>query len=170
MKISKKIKFLSIIFLLFFPGLVMAHPLRVSLCQVDFKKQEKTLEISVKIFADDLLKALEAQNIPDLYLGEKNENPKTDEYILSYLKKNLSFKINGTKADYLFIGKGMEDDAVWCFVQINNVTKLNQLEATDRILTEIYNDQNNIVQVNNGEKTLNLLLNRKTTSGTLDFD
>ncbi len=170
MKISKKIKFLCIFFLLVFPGLGMAHPLHVSLCQVDFKKQEKTLEISVKIFADDLLNALSKQNIPDLYLGEKNENPKSDEYILSYLKKNLSFKINDTKADYLFVGKEMEDDAVWCYAQINNVSELNQIEATDCILTEIYDDQNNIVQVNNGKKILNLLLDRKKNSGTLDFN
>lgn len=170
MKISKKITIPILFILLFLPRMGFAHPLHVSLCQVDFNPQENILEISVKIFADDLLKALEAENIPDLYLGEENENPKSDEYIFNYLKKNLSFEVNGKKADYSYIGKEMEDDAVWCFVQINNVTKLNQLEATDHILTEIYDDQNNIVQVNNGEKILNLLLDRKKTSGKLDFN
>ncbi|HKI89712.1 MAG TPA: DUF6702 family protein [Draconibacterium sp.] len=169
MKITKKITLSFIIALLFVPGLVLAHPLHVSLCQVNFKKQEKTFEISVKIFADDLLKALEAQNIPDLYLGEKNENPKSDEYIFDYLKKNISFKINGNKTEYIYIGKEMEDDAMWCFIQINNVGELNQIEVTDLILTEIFDDQNNIVEVNNGEKILNLLLNKKNPVGTLNF-
>ena len=169
MKITKKITYLFITFLLFLSQLAFAHPLHVSLCQIDFKPQSKTLEISVKIFADDLLNALSKQNIPDLYLGEQKENPKSDEYVFNYLQNNLSFKINGNKIEYDYIGKEMEDDALWCFIQINNITELNQIEVSDRILTEIFDDQNNIVEVNKNGKIRNLLLDRKNTVGTLDF-
>lgn len=169
MKITKKITYSFTIFLLLLSQLALAHPLHVSLCQVDFKQQHKTLEISVKIFADDLLNALGKQNIPDLYLGENKENPKSDEYIFNYLQNNLLFKVNEKKVEYTYIGKEMEDDALWCFIQINNVMELNQLEITDLILTEIFDDQNNIVEVNKNGKILNLLLNRKTQTGTLNF-
>ncbi len=167
-KVTKKIWFLCL-FLLLLPLGLWAHPLHVSLCQVDFNPKEKTLQISVKIFADDLLNALKRQKVQDLFLGEENEDPKSDEYIFNYLKSNLAFIVNGNKSDYRYIGKEMEDDAVWCFVQINNITDLKKIEVNNRVLTEVFNDQNNIVEVNRNGKILNLLLNRKNPSGILDF-
>jgi len=75
--------FLLIFFVL--PASGWAHPFYVSLCQVDYNNQNHTLEISVKIFADDLLRAIENKGISDLHLGEDMENPESGKYIFNYI-------------------------------------------------------------------------------------
>jgi hypothetical protein len=84
-KIAKKIFFLF--FILFFAGTGMglAHPFYVSICQMGYNRQNHSLEISVKIFADDLQTALNNRNIENLFLGEPKENPESNHYISEYL-------------------------------------------------------------------------------------
>ncbi|MCF6333363.1 MAG: hypothetical protein L3J11_08765 [Draconibacterium sp.] len=70
----------------FCPVATNAHPFYVSICQVDYNKENQSLEISVKIFANDLLVALEKAGATKIFLGEKKENPETDKFIFNYLK------------------------------------------------------------------------------------
>ncbi len=168
MKIVKKI---SLGFLLFFfwSGGVHAHPFYVSICKVDFNKENHSLEISVKIFADDLLKALKEKGATKLFIGEEKENPKTDQLIFEYLKSNLKFKVNGETVDYSFIGKEMETDVVWSYLEIEGVSTLNKIEVECSVLTEIFDSQSNIIQINNGDGIRNLLLTKHKTVDSITF-
>ena len=141
----------------------------MSICQIDYNEQNHSLEISVKIFADDLQAALTNRNIENLFLGEQRENPESNEYISAYLNDNLSISVNNKPLQFLFLGKEPEDDAFWCFMEIQNVNPFKEIEVTDAILTEIFDTQSNIVQVTFHEKTKNLLLRKGKTNGSLSF-
>ena len=52
MKIVKKIVFVFCFFIFWSP-FSQAHPFYVSICQIDYNKENSSLEISIKIFADD---------------------------------------------------------------------------------------------------------------------
>ena len=147
-----------------------AHPFYVSICQIDYNQQNRALEISVKIFADDLLTALNQKKIVDIHLGEPQENPKSDEHIFNYLTENLAFKIGNKPIEFSFVGKEMEDDAVWCYLEIKNIDPLDEISVYNTILTEVYETQNNIVQVNLNGKVKNLLLKKSNTNGQLSFN
>ena len=137
-----------------------SHPFYVSICQINFNEQNHSLEISVKIFADDLQAALSERNIENLFLGESREIPQSNQFILEYLTENLSISANGKPREFSFIGKELEDDAVWCYMEIKNVNVLNSIEVKDTILTGMFDTQNNIVQVTSNGKTKNLLLRK----------
>ena len=160
MKIVKKI-LLVLSFLAIGSGSLLAHPFYVSICQVDFNKVNRRLEISVKIFADDLLLALNNMGKSKIFLGEKHENQSTNEYIFEYLKSNLAFKINNEKKDYNFIGKEIEGDVVWTYLEINDIHFLREIEVKCKILTEVFETQSTIIQINSGNKIRNLLLNKE---------
>lgn len=160
------------LFLLLFAvqaSVAAAHPFYVSICQVDFNRESQSLEISVKIFADDLLLGLENAGAAKIYLGEARENPKTDEYIFNYLRSKLAFTVNGKAAGYTFVGKEMESDVVWTYLEIGNIQELNTVGVDCSILTEVLATQSNIIQVNNGETIKNLLLDKRKTHGTVSF-
>lgn len=164
----KKLFILSILILFCaFEG--QSHPFYVSICQVDFNEQNHTLEISVKTFADDLLMGLKKQGFSKIYLGEARENPKTDEYIFNYIRSKLKFRINDKEVDYKFIGKELESDVVWTYLEIENVNDLSKMEVFCSLLTEIYNTESNIIQVNKNGTIKNLLLNQKKTNDSLTF-
>jgi len=146
-----------------------AHPYYVSLCQVNFNSQTKSLEIQMKIFADDLAQGLEKAGHDHLYLGEERENPDTDKFIFDYLKKVLSFRVNGKDATYQYVGKEMDKGAVWVYMEIAEVEDLTSIDVNCSLLTEVLETQSNMIQVQKGKTVKNLLLNKRNTTGTLSF-
>jgi len=167
----KIIKKLILIFSLFLFWSVSAnsHPFYVSICQIDFNKEHQTLEISVKTFVNDLLFALKEGGSPELFLGEERENEKADDYIYDYLKRNLKIKVNGKAVSYSFIGKELETDVVWSYLEIEGVTELNKIEVECSVLTEVFESQSNIIQVNDGTGIRNLLLSKRKTVDSISF-
>jgi hypothetical protein len=168
-KIVKKI-FLQFA-LIFFAGTgtSLAHPFYVSICQMNYNEQNRSLEISVKIFADDLQAALMNRGISDLHLGETEEKPETDTFLSEYFKDHLSVLVDERLLEFHFIGKEPEDDAIWCYLEIQDVNTFSKIEVKNTILTEIFETQSNIVQVTFDGRTKNLLLKKGKTQGSLLF-
>lgn len=169
MQINKKY-FILVLFLLLGAKFSNAHPFYVSICQIDYNQETKSLEISVKVFADDLLLGLENIGKTNIYLGEEKENPKTDEYIFSYLNTQLSFVVNSEKANFKFVGREIEKDVVWTYLEIENVADLTSIDVDCTLLTEVLESQSNIVQVNKNGTIKNLLLNKNKVTGSIAFE
>lgn len=168
MKIEKKYIIL-ILFLLFGVNSLNAHPFYVSICQVEYNEETKSLEMALKVFADDLLLGLENEGITKLFLGEEKENPKTDEYIFEYLKSQMKFTINQKDAECSYVGKEMENSVVWIYLEIENVDDLQTAEVQTKLLTEVRETQNNIVQINKNGEIKNMLLNKDKTVDSVQF-
>ena len=168
MKIIKKFT-LGISILLICTFSAMSHPFYVSICQIDHNKQNSSLEISLKIFADDFLRGLENIGARKLYLGEKKESPETNSYIEEYIKTNLVIRVNGKQLDLSFVGKEMETDVVWSYFEAMEVKELNRIEVECTILTEIFDTQSNIIQVNAGNGIKSMLLNRRKTIDSIEL-
>nr|WP_319266422.1 DUF6702 family protein [uncultured Draconibacterium sp.] len=169
MKIGKKI-ILPVLFLFLGVFFSHAHPFYVSICQVNYNQQNQSLEISVKIFVDDLLVALSEEGHEKLYIGEDKENEHTDEYIFNYLTDKIYFSVNENEVQANFVGKEMEKDVVWTYLEINDIAQLNDIEVSCNLLTDVFSDQSNIIQVNKNGKIKNLLLSKRDTSGRLNFE
>ncbi len=169
MKIIKKSTLIFSLFL-FYSVAANSHPFYVSICQIDFNKENQTLEISVKTFVNDLLFALKSAGAPELFLGEEREDKKADDYIYDYLKRNLKIKVNGKPVTYSFIGKELETDVVWSYLEVAGVPELNKIEVECSVLTEMFDSQSNIIQVNDGTGIRNLLLTKRKTVDSISFE
>lgn len=146
-----------------------AHPFYVSICQIDFNKENQSLEISVKTFADDLILALENAGAKKIYLGEEKENPETDQFIFDYLKSNLKIKVNGKLFNFRFVGKEIETDVVWTYLEIEGISALNEIEVECSILVEVLETQSNIIQINDGTGIKILLLSKRKIIDSILF-
>ncbi len=169
MQINKKY-FILLLFLLLGVNSVNAHPFYVSICQIDYNEETKSLEIAVKIFADDLLLGLENAGKTKIYLGEKKEDVKADEYIFDYLSSQYSFMVNNEKANLTFVGKELDNDVVWTYLEIENIASLNTIDVKCTLLTEVLESQSNIIQVNKNGIIKNMLLSKNKTSDSLVFE
>ncbi len=148
----------------------LAHPYYVSICQVEFNRETHSLEISLKVFADDLLLGLENAGHKEVFLGEERENPKTDDFLNKYIHSKLKFEVNGNPVEYKFIGKELEDDVIWSYFEISDVEDLHSVDVQCTLLFEIHETQSNVIQVNKDKTIKNLLLSRRNTSGVLSFE
>jgi hypothetical protein len=126
------------------------HPIHVTLTEVVYVEKSKTLQMTHKIFFDDLERHIEeewkrkGQEI-SLKLNTPQEHPQADMYLSQYVAEHFRLLINGKLVQAKFLGKEYEDFAAWIYVEGLNVPKPKSLDLTDSFLVDLYDDQNNIV-------------------------
>jgi hypothetical protein len=158
-----KTALLSILLVLF-----SAHDFHLSLTEIRHNSENKTLEISIKLFTDDLQEALVLAGAPKLELGTPNEPPTANEYIESYLKQHFELSVNGKPTEFVYLGKEAELDATWCFVEVKDIRKVKTIEASNTLLLEAFDDQTNMLNLFiNGQKKSGLA---RKGSSRLSFD
>ncbi len=145
------------------------HPFYVSICQIDLNRKTEALEITFKIFADDLEKGLETQGTGKLYLGTERESKEANKYIFKYLENNFKIKIDEKSRDLHFIGKEVEKDVVWCYVEVKEIRKIGKVTITNSILTEQFENQSNIVHIKAGKVKKSMLLNKSKITDIVIF-
>jgi hypothetical protein len=125
------------------------HDFHVSKCLVEYNEAERALQVSMHIFIDDLEEALRRQGADQLFICTEREAADAETHLQRYLEQNFRLQANGEPVAYEFLGKEISDDlaAVWCYLEVTGVDRLEQLTVTNRILTEVYDDQKNIVSV-----------------------
>jgi hypothetical protein len=125
------------------------HDFHVSKCVIDFRPQEKALQISLHLFIDDLEEALRQQGHHDLLICTERESAQAETYIQNYLTQRLQLFINGKSSDFTFIGKEISDDlsGVWCYLEVTGVEVFNRIRVKNTLLFEIFDDQKNIVSI-----------------------
>jgi len=89
MKIKKIYFLLFIIPLLSFS----IHKYYLSLTQIEYKSETKSVQIIINVFMDDIETALNKEYSIDLQLTTKKELKDNDVYFKKYLENTLQFKI-----------------------------------------------------------------------------
>lgn len=146
---------------------LLAHDFYVSVTEVDFKNN--SLQITMKVFINDLEEALKLQGKPKLNLGEPNENELSKEYIKQYLLPRFYLKVNDKLKPYKYVGQEVEDDAVWIYLEFSGIENIKSLEIMNSIITEKYDSQTNLIHTNINGVNKSLILNKMRTSDKLDY-
>jgi hypothetical protein len=96
---------------------------------VEYNEKEKSLQISVHLFIDDLEESLKKEGHTKLFICTEREATQAEKHIESYLRKNLSFSINGKSTSYTFVGKEGSSDmsAVWIYLEIPVTGKIKTI-------------------------------------------
>lgn len=157
---------LNIIWMLLF---VVPHQFYVSVTQIDHNAENKSLQITVKMFTDDLEKVLELESGERLFMGSEKEYTGTDSLLNGYIGKHLFINVNGKEQEVNWVGKEVELDATWCYLEIENVKKLKNIGVKSDLLIEEFEEQTNIVHVKSADESKSLMLSKKETNGTLEF-
>jgi len=128
---------------------LLAHEFHISKCQIEYSEPDAALQITLHIFIDDLEEALRKQGKDKLFIATEKEDQQAEAYVFEYLKEKLELDVNEEKATYTFIGKEPSEDlqAIWCYLEIPNLEKVSDLSVNNTLLTEVFNDQKNIVSV-----------------------
>lgn len=145
------------------------HKFYVSVTQIDFVPKKQRIEITSRIFIDDFEKALKKKYSKDFYLSTKKEIPEANEYIQKYLEEKFKITVNRRQVKVVFLTKEIEDDVLICYLKVNFSEKITTFEIFNSVLTEIFNDQKNIVHTDiNGNKK-SVLLTYSERSELLEF-
>lgn len=121
----------------------------------------------MRIFPDDLDRALLQKTGIHTQLATKLEPPGADSLLMEYLLESFYVVVNGERTVLHYLGKEQEANAIWCYLESEPVNKPVTLLVYQELLTEIFEDQVNIVQVYLGKWNRGLLLNRQERFGEL---
>jgi hypothetical protein len=141
--------------LLSFVGLTSTtHKFYVSLTQIDVNKDTHKLEISTRIFTDDLQAAVFEISGKKLGLGTDNVLPGADSLLFAYLNSTMNFRQDGKNLVINFIGKEVEADVTWIYLETKEGILLKMpIEITNSTLQERFPDQKNLVNLKYGKET-----------------
>lgn len=165
MKLKQTFILLFIIPLLSFS----VHKYYLSLTQINYKSESKSIQIIINVFMDDIETALNKDYNIDLQLTTKEEIKDNDVYFKKYLKEKLAFKIDGVAKDFLYIGKEYDGDLVYFYLEIEKVNKVTNIEVSNTILIKHFPKQQNLIKSKIGKKHKSLLLTKEESSGKLQY-
>ena len=124
------------------------HKFYVSVTQIDYVPNKKRIEITHRIFIDDLEKALEKKYKKKVYLTSTKELPEAETLIKTYLKENIKISINKKPQEIVYLATKVEGDVLIFYTKIAISKKINTFEIFNSLLTDVYSEQQNIVHVN----------------------
>ncbi|RED22026.1 hypothetical protein BD847_3523 [Flavobacterium cutihirudinis] len=138
--------FLGVLFLLL--SAFTFHKFYVGVFQVNYAAEKKMIQITSRIFIDDLNSGLEKKFHKKTFVGTDKETPEDVELLKKYLAENFAIKVNGQSKTITFLSKEVEsNDVLVCYSRIKDVEKFKTLEILNSILTDWNSEQQNITHI-----------------------
>jgi hypothetical protein len=163
-KTIKNTFFISLLFVLTSFGY---HKFYISIYQIEYSKEKKMVQITSRIFIDDMNKALENKYGKKTNLCDKNETKQDVDLMNKYITENFSIKINGKPKPYTFISKESENNVIIGYYKITSISSIKSIEVQNTVLMDLYSDQQNIIQSKIEGKKESLLLTIDNVKGKL---
>ena len=142
MKLQKTFLLLLIIPMLSFS----AHKYYLSLTQINFIPESKSVQIIINVFMDDIETALNKDYNIDLQLTTEKELTENDVYFEKYLNEKLHFKVNAVAKKFNYIGKEYDGELVYFYLEIEDISDVNQIEISNKILIKHFPKQENLIK------------------------
>jgi len=147
-----------------------AHKFYVSVTKIEYKENEKSLQMIARVFIDDFETLLRERYDENITLDEKNESKQIDVYSGKYFSEKFKVKLNNEEVTYTFLGKEYEDDIIYFYLEIDNVDKINSLEITNKIMFDLFEEQQNIIRTKIYSKNKSFILTSSNDKGMLKFN
>lgn len=164
----KKTFFIGLIILLFVGfSSFMAHKFYVSIYQINYAPEKKMLQITSRIFIDDLNAILFKKYHKNTHLGDEKETPEDVVLMTKYILDHFSIKVNGQQKNIRFLSKEVEDNVIIGYYSCKDVSKITTLEVQNTVLMDLVPEQQNIIQGHLLEKKQTLLLTNDNIKGVL---
>ena len=151
-----KIKHLVIYVLCLF-GFSFSHPFHSSIISLKFNDNSRSMEITMRVFANDLEKTINQINDLNIIIDNDDNMQNVDSLIFNYIDKTIFLSINENECDLSWIGKEFETDIVWLYLEILDIDKkIKKISFENRFLFSSFEDQLNIMNfyIHGKQKTI----------------
>jgi hypothetical protein len=139
----------------------ICHKFYLSNTSIEFNAQNRAVEITSKIFTDDLEHAIEAQCYR--YHSLFPQTPEVFELVKKYIGEKLSLQVSGRNVVLNFLGYSSDNDMTTLFLE-GSYFEPHQVVVSNTILLEQFTDQQNITEVRwNGQSKREYLTKDKTS-------
>ena len=150
------------------------HPYYISVVEINHSAANKMLEISCKIFTDDFENTLRKDYPQDaahtrIDLANPADKGAMDKLVNDYIRKHLSFKVDGKAVDFSYVGYEKEDIATDCYFEVDHVPAVKTIDVTNSILHDFSDQQINIIHCIVGGKRQSTKLDYPKTEASFSW-
>ncbi|MEM1174705.1 MAG: DUF6702 family protein [Pseudomonadota bacterium] len=174
MTLKATVKCLCLLLLLGQAPSAAAHPLRLSLSEIEYASDTELLTIDLRLFLMDVNEALVFDpDSNELAFCQPGEPEYAEALLLEYLDRFFYVKSNGKKLDLKIKSKALHGEgintALGVRFEFRQEQPLTSLEIKNAVFTDLFFDQSNVVYVHVNGDSKSLMLNKKTSVHELTF-
>jgi hypothetical protein len=126
-------------------GFIFSHPFYLSVTDIKFNDSKKTLEISCKLFTNDIEDALKKSAKTKLDILHPKDKKEIDAVLFNYIKNHLRISVNGKALAYIYLGYEKEEDAIVVYLEAVKISKPTLITIDNKLLYDYLGSQVNIV-------------------------
>ena len=89
--------------------------------------------------------------------------------ITRYVNKKFGVVVNGKARELNILGYELDEGSIWIYIEVPKVKKINEAVYYNTMLTEVFDDQENLLHMKVNGKTKSLKLNGLRSKGTLSW-
>ncbi len=151
--------------------MMMFHPVHLTVTNVEYDKQSKAFLIKYRFFSDDL------QKIIYIKYGEKPDftdpkNKQTKELLHNYITGRFALYVDGQQIpsrSFDIKSYQLQDITLWVNVRVPYKQHFQNIKVINRLMTDLYNDQSNLLIFTYNSKQFALRFSKKHTTESLTF-
>jgi hypothetical protein len=136
------------------------HPLHTTITTVAYDATAHTATATIRIFADDLARAVE-QGLGTKRAAGQAAGPAADTAAVEYIRRKFTIaNRDGRPVPLLSCGIRVTGDLRWICLRASLPQGLSDVRIGDAVLTDVYADQVNVVMTEDGGRHGSLLFTR----------
>lgn len=154
---------------LFFLFVAWFHPLHMSVSELVLNPKSGSIEISHRIFLDDLEAALQERYGKPIDLMKPSDQPLAQKLVGDYLQQHFRLQLNGKAVQPRYLGFEVEEEAIWAYMEVPKVGKVSSINVQNTLFFKRFADQVNLVNITIGSKLQSMRLQASNDNGTLKW-
>jgi SpoU rRNA methylase family enzyme len=145
------------------------HKFYVSVNQLVFVPEKRSIQITSRFFIDDLNQALELAYGETFFIEETNNSGNQFKKFQQYFDQKFKISVNGKPQPIVFLAKEVEADVLVCYFLIKDIKKVSTLEIYNKLLMDLLPDQQHIFHTNVHKIKKSTLLTKGNASELLKY-
>ncbi|OCB68522.1 hypothetical protein B0A79_05930 [Flavobacterium piscis] len=145
---KKRVTYFFIVILFLSLTAFSFHKFYMGVFQVNYAAEKKMIQITSRIFIDDLNNGMEKKYHQKTFVGTDKETQADIDLLKKYLSENFAIKINGQSKPITFLSKEVEsNDVLVCYSRIKDINTFKTIEILNTILLDWNAEQQNITHI-----------------------
>lgn len=164
-------RFIPLLALLFCMNNAMAlpHPFHVSLTEIRMNTGKGNVEVSCRMFTDDLQQAVRKLYISKADLRKTPDDETVNRYVFEYIRSNLSITIGDARISLQWVGYENEEEYTWCYLESTGVMITNAVLVLNTLLFDVNTEQVNMIHCYKDEVRKSTKLDQPENEAVFEF-
>ncbi len=141
-------QFIIILIFSILTKLSFAHPIHITVTNIEPNASKACFEVSIKVFTDDLEHAISLQLKENIGLLNNKPSLNIAELFLQYINDEFKILVNSKeihKSKVQFIKYTVIDNTTWLYFEFKIPSKIEQISIYNNLLNQLYPDMTNLV-------------------------